>query len=119
MDEGNTGVIRKMAREAYQLDPRAIQERLNSMPGWPSTQVVRRIVPSVEATQHLVKLELSELVYIGFVLMIETVERVWYPVRTWDFMTGFNSDHDVKIAKHDVEIARILKGDDAPLEEML
>ncbi len=117
--EGNTGIIRKMAREAYQLNPQEIQEKLSPIPNWPATRIVRRIVPSVEACKKLTKLELAELVYMGFVLMIETMEMAWYPVRTWDFMTGFSSDADVEIAKHDVEIARILKGSDAPLEKML
>ncbi len=112
-------IIRRMAVNAYRLDKAGILDRLASLPNWEYGWGVRRIVPIELAMKRLVKRELAELVYLGFVLLIETDSMAWIPVRTWDFMTGLNSDSDVQIAVGDVELARALKGNEAPLDEML
>lgn len=111
--------IISMAKLAYQLPTSEAEEKLRVMPQWPSTRILKRMVPIREAVKKLAKEELAELVYMGFVIIMEAGNDKWYPVRTWDFMTGLNSDHMVAVAKNDVELARALKGDRAPIDEML
>ncbi len=109
-------VIRRMAVEAYSLPKEEQHAKIRALKNWPSERSFRRLVPIVEACKKLKKKELAELVYMGFVLIAETEGRTLYPVRTFDFMTGLNSDHHVKIAKQDLEFLRTLKGDSAPLD---
>ena len=115
----NTSVIRKMSVEAYKLSNIELRDNLSKMPNWPKGREFQRLVPLRIAVDRVIKLELAELIYIGFVLMLESKDGTWYPVRTWDFMTGFNSNNDVVLARGDVELARALKGNEAPLDEML
>ncbi len=119
MIEGRAGIIRQMAKEAYQLSIEQIQEKANTFEKWPAHRNAKRLVPIQETTVTLKSLELSELVYMGFILMIEATDGKWYPVRTFDFMTGTNTDLQVEIAKNDVLLARALKGSDPRLDIMM
>lgn len=112
------GVIRDMAKTAYALDVDQINQKLRSMEKWPSTRHATGIVGIVDAMRRLVKVELAELVYLGFVLMVETEDRTLYPVRTFDFMTGLSSDDHVAIAKSDLELLKALRGSEAPLDDI-
>lgn len=115
---GNVGIIRDMAREAYGLKVDQINEKLRAMPRWPSDRAGLRIVGIEEAMKRLAKPELAELVFVGFILTIETEGGVLYPVRTFDFMTGLNSDEHVAVAKSDLELLQALKGSDSPIDDL-
>ena len=114
----NAGMIRTMAREAYEFKPPMINEKLRAMEKWPSMRIAHRIVPIVESMNRLKSPELAELVYIGFVLMVEVEDKTLYPVRTFDFMTGGNSDAYVQIAKSDLELLVALRGEDAMIDDL-
>lgn len=111
-------VIRRMAKEAYALKLPEINEKLSAMKKWPSSRHAIGIISIAEAMKRIVKVELAELIYIGFVLMVETEDKTLYPVRTFDFMTGLSSDGHVAIAKSDLDLLRALKGPEALLDEI-
>lgn len=115
----NVNIIRQMAKEAYLLSKDGILDKIAGLTRWEHGPNIRRIVSMTDAMDKLVKVELAELVYLGFVLLIEIEDGRWIPVKTWDFMTGLDSKEQTQVAKFDVELARALKGDEAPLDEMM
>ena len=114
----NAVIIRNMSKEAYKLNPLQVNQKLRHLPKWPSDRTAVRMLSIKDSMDRLAKTELAELVYIGFVLMIETEDKRLWPVRTFDFMTGLNSDDHVEIAKSDMEFLRRLKGPEALLDEL-
>lgn len=101
-------VIRQMVKDAYRLSHEEMEQKLRALPYWPSEWGITRVLGIREAVRRLKNRALAELVYLGFVIIVDR-SGTFYSVRTMDLMTGTDTRHMAEDARKDLEFEYAMK----------